>query len=423
MTEQGVLDLTKAPRNTRSQRSVRKEYVQWDQGVKQGDQLSELMLIRSQPDPRTVFVVSGDSIESLLDDARDTARDDEQSAPVRINATIPARNVFETDASLHLDKVPQNDEFGQWRIPWDRIAEVEGDPLTQYKLFFVGTPSLNSFRRMMHSTGQVSDVDQDESYRILEASEPDSLSAEGLWAIARDLSTPVEKRVDALCKLVPLQEQNVARYVVDELCRDDLSSNWRNAVIQLAEHCQFEDDTDRARLKGRLLEYATGLRQSTEAGIKYVVYSAIRTYTSLIAFSEASSLLKLLDPPNPVETRLVTLHCIIHLFEKQPPQDEGLFRNLADRVHELAMKFLDKDWLVPGEKAAIGQCATQALAALGDARLKECIERVKSLGRPWVTRQVTRKLESLLATWEMNPNAGRSDIYALVRAQVDVLRR
>jgi hypothetical protein len=192
--------------------------------------------------------------------------------------------------------------------------------------------------------------------------------------------------------------------------------------VLAAEELQLDDDQLRSRLTNRLYEIASSLRHSTEAGIKPIVQSAIRCYSSMIPVSEADTLLAFLEPPNPVETRLVTLQCVVHLFESMPPEDISTHQRLADRIAELADKFLDRDWLVAGEKAAIGQNATIALAALGDSRLSHCIETIRQLDTTWLTRQLERKLDGLICNWTELPDAMTNAVVEFVKEQLSLLR-
>ncbi len=244
-----------------------------------------------------------------------------------------------------------------------------------------------------------------------------------LWAEARSTGVPIEGRIEALSALAQTEPEDVGRYVVEELSRDRLPDQWRDALITFAEHLLVEDALLRERFRQLLLDYAGRLRLSPRPRTCYVVWSAIRTYTSLISAAEAPSLLPLLGPPDPIETRLITLQGIVHLFEKKPAEDSKSATELADRIYELANKFLDIDWLVPGEKATIGQVATQSLAALGDKRLADCVSKVRSLGKRWVTRMIAQKLEVLLEMWNMHEDAKQSETFSFVRQQLNALLR
>lgn len=242
-----------------------------------------------------------------------------------------------------------------------------------------------------------------------------------LWRSVNDESASVEQRMDALIELLYLDPDGATNYIVAELYKDDLPSSWRNSLILVLEDVQVNDEHRRRRIIDRLFLLAQSLRRSTEVGIAPIVHSAIRSYASMIDLRETGCLATFLEPPKPVETRLVALLCIVNMFASRPP-DQGGDDALRDRVHELAIKFLDRDWLAPGEKAAIGQTAMVALAAMGDARVAECTAVVKGLATPWLTRQVTSKLEALLANWSTDSSLVDHPATTLLQDQLKALR-
>jgi hypothetical protein len=119
---------------------------------------------------------------------------------------------------------------------------------------------------------------------------------------------------------------------------------------------------------------------------------------------------------------LVALHCVVNVLEAHPPTSDSSYAALADRVYELASKFLDRDLLIAGEKAAIGESATHALAALGDQRLSECITKINSLDLPWLVRRVRRKLEATLNSWRETAEGVPAPV-VFVRQQLDALSK
>lgn len=252
------------------------------------------------------------------------------------------------------------------------------------------------------------------------------VAVEPLEPARGSLRSDPEARFAALQNLAASDEPKAAEFLVDQLCDDSLPPAWRNQLVLFAEGIQISDRSLRHRLKQRLLTLADSLRESAESGIRPVVCSAIRTYASVISPSEVDTLTRFLEP-RPVETRLVALQSIIHFYEAHPPQNASVPGTLADRIDELAQKFLDRDWLIAGEKAAIGQNAAHALAAIGDARVAECVERVLSLRMRWVIRQLAGKLESTLRMWQLkgvdtsDPPAQRvcEQLRRLVQAPVD----
>jgi hypothetical protein len=263
------------------------------------------------------------------------------------------------------------------------------------------------------------EIEETSSYlgRISEIGRADS------WSTINDPAQPIAERLAVLETFARHDESTAAQFLVEQLEESDLDPAWRNGLILCTEHLQVDDDHCRERLWRRLLSYALQLRNDTDPDIAPVVYSAVRTSCSLMPTNQIASVLPLLDPPKPVDTRLVALQCTADFFEEQPAVMTEILKPLADRIYELAMKFLDRDWVIAGEKAAIGQNATHALAALGDKRLIDCISLIKSLRISWMTRQVKRKLEAMLTTWISRARAESMPTIRMVQQQVEALSK
>lgn len=231
------------------------------------------------------------------------------------------------------------------------------------------------------------------------------------WDCIVDDTSPPGERAAALRVVVESDEDRAAAFLADELERRDISSEWQGVLVLCAESAQVHDDALRRRLWARLLEIALSDRQEPDdAAAKPVVFSAIRCATSMIPLSELDRLLPFLDPPAPLETRLVTLQCIVNVFEAGPPAEPGQFAQLGDRISELALKFLDRDRLVAGQLAAISLNAIQALACLGDERLSTCLSRALALGIDWFNSQLMRKLRETADSWAALENCGQRSI-------------
>jgi hypothetical protein len=190
----------------------------------------------------------------------------------------------------------------------------------------------------------------------------------------------------------------VAEFVMDELSREDLAEEWRDALVFLAEDIHLPKPL-RQRMGDRLLAIAASLRSSAKLGVERVVWSALRRASSLLPEDQAGRFLPFLDCPSLVDTRSVALRCIERMFKPAPPVEGHPLPSLSERVAEFAFKFLDPDVFAGGENALIAQNAVCALAALGDPRLGDVIGRVNQLRRSWMNRQVHTRLEQLLGSW------------------------
>lgn len=247
-------------------------------------------------------------------------------------------------------------------------------------------------------SGALNDPDERACAAEIESWNNDSeVPATTLWSRLSDESTNAARRLDALQKLLASDTDATVSWVAEELAREDLSDEWRNGLVFLAEDIHFPVSL-RQRLGERLLAIAMQLRPSTKAGIDKVVWSAMRRAFSLLP-PDPGRILPFLERQGSVDTRSVALRCIERLFEPGPPSNSKELEPVADRVKDFAFKFLDPDVFAGGENALIAQNAVCALASLGDPRLGEALRDVKILGRRWLNRPIRVRLEQLLAGW------------------------
>ncbi len=224
----------------------------------------------------------------------------------------------------------------------------------------------------------------------------------------RNKAIPVEDRSLYLREYIALDESSAAAFIVNELEDADIDTDWFDVLIFVAEDVQFFEPEVRLRIKNCLLAFVSALRKNSSPRVEHVVFSAIRTYASLIEASEIGSLLPFLEPPIYVDTRLVSIQSIVRVLEASSSLPSQSFDSLADRIIQLAKGLLHPDVLIPGELAAISQNAIHALALIGDSRVSECLEQVKHLNKRWFTRLLRQRLEGTLETWEANDMDGDS---------------
>jgi hypothetical protein len=224
--------------------------------------------------------------------------------------------------------------------------------------------------------------------------------------IARDDGANVDARVDALRELMGRDLRAASAFIAEALCRPGLANGWRDALVFAAENAFFSTPEQQTTVCARLRQIALELRKSPAAGTEQVVWSAMRRFTSLLPAEQADSLLEFLERRGPVDTRMVALQCIARVFEKEPPSD-GLDRDaLMRRVAEYADKFLDPDIFAGGENSVIARNAVVALAALGSAKLEDCIERAEAIGKRWFTARLKGDLLRILEAWSVSGGDG-----------------
>jgi len=221
------------------------------------------------------------------------------------------------------------------------------------------------------------------------------------WSRIRDQGSDMRVRIEALKECVSVDADSVSSYVVQEVSREDIDDRWRNALIFATEDLQFRGSAERQTLKQRLLGFASRLRKSVLLDDEQAVWSAMRSAASLMSFPEVEQFLPLLASPEPVDTRLVALQCIVRMAESAgPATDHRPSVGLLDRITELGRKFLDPDLLIPGDNAAIAQNAIHALAVLGGPASQALVKQVKALDKPWLTRQLRSKFQGTVDAWD-----------------------
>lgn len=224
----------------------------------------------------------------------------------------------------------------------------------------------------------------------------------GDWDYIRDESLSVRTRLACLSKRWIDEPDLVRRFVADEqLCAPDavqLDREWRDSLVLFAERLQFYNRDRRCKLMRALLDIAEEHAfDENRSGNEQVAYSAIRMAGSMIEMNEAGRLLRFLGPAKKFDTRLITAIVLVHIYEVAPRQPVPA--SIANRIYNLALKFLDPDFLLPGQEGAIGCKAVHALAAFCDSRLSEVIEYTCGLDAKWVTMITMRNLRSLRDSW------------------------
>ncbi|HLN31696.1 MAG TPA: hypothetical protein VK395_28405 [Gemmataceae bacterium] len=216
------------------------------------------------------------------------------------------------------------------------------------------------------------------------------------WATLRDASAAPVNRADALAELLRSSRATEAiKFLADELAFEDLSADWRDVLVFAAESVHFPPDL-RSMVGDRLLDIAAKLRREPE-GRDTIVWCALRRGASLLPPDRIERLLPFLDAGGSVETRSVALKCIVRVFEPAPPPAVPV--RISDRANAFATKLLDPDVFTPGDVSVAARNAVAALAAIGDARLNQAVEKVIALARPFLIRRVRDELARLRSAW------------------------
>ncbi len=166
------------------------------------------------------------------------------------------------------------------------------------------------------------------------------VSAETAWSRAIDEKVPVRLRADALYDLAGKDQRRVTDYVADALSDETCASQWRNTLVFVAEDLQFEHGAKREALAERLLKLARTLRHGAGPNADRVVWSAMRTASSLLRQKDVGRFLEFLDPGG-VDTRLVAMQGIVRMLEPMPVSNIPALGQVRGRVLQFAEKLID----------------------------------------------------------------------------------
>lgn len=234
------------------------------------------------------------------------------------------------------------------------------------------------------------------------------------WVYLRKTDYPIEVRTRLLAELIGRGE-DVSEFIINELSRAENDHLWRNELIFAAEHADFRGD-GRMRMAALLLKYANNLLGSAKPDTVSAIWSALRRYTSLVGREGIAALAEFLSPAHAVGTKQVVLQSIQRVFMAGPPTDplHPSLSALTQRVSELTRKYIDCDWLTPGENTSLAVNALCADAALADKGFVLYCEKLASLKLHRVSHMSSRLLGELLASWlSSKPNRDSSPLSRL----------
>jgi hypothetical protein len=224
---------------------------------------------------------------------------------------------------------------------------------------------------------------------------------------------PTSERKAALLELAAIRHASLAPIVVNELSRAHDNLDWLATVVVAAEFSQFADENDRAVVKNRLRQAVQFFCDSGDMRWQVECWSAIRTHASMLSPPEVNVLADYLDVHGSLETRIVTLQAIQNVFHSAPPPEGLSIGRLKDNVVTITRSATQGKTPESGEPAAVAQESICALAALGDPRLADAIQRILRWNCRWFTRQVRVALGEISVRWESTRPA--TDSTALTR--------
>jgi len=190
-----------------------------------------------------------------------------------------------------------------------------------------------------------------------------------------------------------------AKFVAENLAATSPSQKIHHKLILIAEDIHFPTPELRQQICKTLLSTAITLSKNSDPAIKEIVFSAIRKLSALTEPRKITKLIRLLQPTQHIDTKLITLQGIVKIFELAPPNKDISYTPLSNRIFEIISKLIDPDVFIAGEISAICTNAIIVMCILGDNRAKKCIKCALALKKPWVIDKLLKQLENIRQNW------------------------
>ncbi len=235
----------------------------------------------------------------------------------------------------------------------------------------------------------------------------------------------VTRRARVLEELLRRKDPRLPAFVADELARDDLRPTWRNALIFATEHLHFNERSDRARLRDRLLRFAVTINNEWHPRSRHAQAASLRRYLSLVDDqTELGELRGFLSSEFPVRVRRLACLGIQNAFAEAPPSEQivNVLEPLCEELREMTKYLVRRNALTTAEEDFyLGLDALEALIRLSDPASVELLLRAKTVGRRWVVRQLRKFLVHTNERWAIRDPGGNSLWSVTLRDGLDVL--
>jgi len=213
------------------------------------------------------------------------------------------------------------------------------------------------------------------------------------------LGNDIAARTDALLQLATAADECVPTFIMSQLDAPQRNLKWTSALVAAIEYTHFEDAADRQKIKQWLRIAVLSFCQTHDSSWSAIVWSAIRSYGSLISANEAHTLLDFLGSKDGVEKDIVTFQVIQNVFYHSPAPQSASLRPMKDRVYKLSAEAIEPGAIEAGVQAAFALESFCALAALADPRLTQLAPQVSRLNQPWFSWQVLQTITTMRRQW------------------------
>ncbi|WP_394824422.1 hypothetical protein [Pendulispora albinea] len=240
------------------------------------------------------------------------------------------------------------------------------------------------------------------------------------WQIVRSNVASMNERIEALSRLSAEHDPRLARFLVNELRKDEIiDMRWLEILVQAVEQQRIASNEDRASLVNSLWRHAFTLRDATDSRSEPALWSALRQLGSMAPADVVEQFIKFMRPEDPPKTRQTALQSVQNMFSVQPPRDDLPLGAISARAIELVEKYLDPDMVSGSENMALGYNAFLVAALVGSTEAPRFAKYVTKLGRAWLTRRTESALRDTLARWRAHGITSRAE--RVLKECLDVL--
>jgi Zn-dependent peptidase ImmA (M78 family) len=207
--------------------------------------------------------------------------------------------------------------------------------------------------------------------------EPDDVTQ--AWATLRDEDAELTERIEALQALFHRSDASLPHWLLAEIERDDLPSNWRDEVLFVVEQTQFSGADVRDRVTNALHRTAEAIL--TKGGRPEALGAALRRFASMVPAEDSDRLLRFLRDECDDMTLRVSLRGVFHIFSEEEPLEIPAVTALRERVRALVDRHVSVERVRTSQDAALAYACIEAAEALDLPERDELLQRFARLGR------------------------------------------
>lgn len=241
-----------------------------------------------------------------------------------------------------------------------------------------------------------------------------------LWAALQAGGVDQRHRMQCLRELAQRRDNALPEYLAQQLAAElhagpQADASWQEALLLAAERTQFVDAALRSKVQELLLEHARLLREHTGGRAQQPLWTALRRYATMIPATRVGDFLEFLRDADAPLTRQVALQGIQSVFSLMPPAAGLAVAPLRERVHALALHYLQPERTNTSENRTLAVNAFRAALALDDPDAPALLEALVQLREPHMLWLSQGPLQRMAQSWAAQVQPQPDAAYALQR--------